>query len=167
MFCYVLLRAFASVDDTATRDVKETASIDNQPRKFTCLPGCLFMIALIIPHAKRIVQPKKLLTFASAASTLISRVTVAKFESMMMIRRFKGGEFYDNCTKKYDARCAKQWNSSIKQPWSIGEGVPIPSGVAAWMMVHPGVFFCPFASPQRTVLPRSEHIPAFFTGNFS
>ena len=37
---------------------------------------------------------KKLLTFASAASTLVSRVTVAEFESMMMTHRFKGGEFY-------------------------------------------------------------------------
>ena len=105
----------------------------------------------------KIVQ--KLLTFASAASTLISRVTVAKFESTMMTRRFKGGEFYDNCTKKYGTLYAKQWNSSIKQPWSIAEGFPASIGVAAWMKVHPGIFFCPFASSQRTVLPQFEHMP--------
>ena len=57
VLCYVLLRATATVGGTVTRDVDETASIDNQPRKFTCLPGCLFMIALIIPYAKGIVQP--------------------------------------------------------------------------------------------------------------
>ena len=57
MLYYVLLRATAAVDGTVTRDVDETASIDNQPRKFTCLPGCLFLIALIIPYAKGIVQP--------------------------------------------------------------------------------------------------------------
>jgi len=110
---------------------------------------------------------KKLLTFASAASTLISRVTVAKFESMMMTRRFKGGEFYEKCTRKYGTLCAKQWNSSVKQPWSVGEDFPMPVGVAAWMPVHPGIFFCLFASSQRTALPRYEHTPVLFTGKSS
>jgi len=110
---------------------------------------------------------KKLLTFAIAASTLISRVTVAKFESMMMTRRFKGGEFYEKCTGKYGTLCAKQWNSSIKHPWSIGGAFPMPVGVAAWMLVHPGIFFCLFASSQRTALPRYEHTPVLFTGKSS
>ncbi len=57
VLCYVLLRATATVGGTVTRDVDETASIDNQPLELTCLPGCLFMIALIIPYAKGIVQP--------------------------------------------------------------------------------------------------------------
>ena len=57
VLCYVLLRATATVGRIVTRDVDETASIDNQPRKFTCLPGCLFLIALIIPYVKMIVQP--------------------------------------------------------------------------------------------------------------
>src|SRR2546421_11366357 len=57
VLCYVLLRAATTGDGAVTRDVDETASIDNQPRKLTCLPGCLFLIALIIPYAKGIVQP--------------------------------------------------------------------------------------------------------------
>ncbi len=112
-------------------------------------------------------KAKKLLTFAGAASTLISRVTVAKFESTMMTRRFKGGEFYEKCTGKYGTLCAKQWNSSIKQPWSIGEGFSMPVGVAARIRVRPGIFFCPFASSQRTVPPRYEQVPVLFTGKSS
>jgi len=90
-----------------------------------------------------IMSAKKLLTFASAASTLIPRVTVAKFESTMMTSRFKGGEFYEKCTREYGALYAKQWNSSVKQPWSVGEGFPMPVGVAAWMMFVQAFSFAP------------------------
>jgi hypothetical protein len=43
------LRVVVTVRDTATRDVDETMSIDNQPRKLRYLPGCPFLNALIIP----------------------------------------------------------------------------------------------------------------------
>src|SRR6266700_7965396 len=81
----------------------------------------------------------------------------------MMTRRFKGGEFYEKCTGKYSTVCAKQWNSSAKQRWSIGEDFSMPIGVAARIIVRPGVFFCPLSSSPCTVLPQYEYMPALFT----
>src|SRR5262249_21987745 len=98
---------------------------------------------------------------------LISEVTVAEFESTMITRICKGGEFYEKRTERYSTVCAKQWNSSAKQLRSIGEDSSMPVDVAARIAVHPGVFFCPLSSSPCTVLLRYEHMPALFTEKFA
>src|SRR5271167_3883188 len=85
---------------------------------------------------------KKLLTFFNAASTLTSRVTVAQFVPFMIIHRFRGGEFYARCTAKFSTVCTKWWDSSVKQLWSIVEDSSMLIGVAARIVIRPGIFFC-------------------------
>lgn len=66
----------------------------------------------------------------------------------MITEIFKGGEFYAESACKRGALYAEWWNSSVKQPGSVG-AIPaitmltIPVSVAARINKRPGIPFTP------------------------
>ncbi len=61
----------------------------------------------------------------------------------MVKQRFKGGEFNATCTFGYSAVSTKWSNSSVRQLSRVVEGFSMLVGVAARILLDPGILFAP------------------------